>query len=183
MVLARLLVAGQADHRHGVPPVDEILRRPAEILQGPGPDREDAPAGVEQHEFFPRHRGEISEEPLLHRLLLPFLQAQPRGRLGDVRKGSKLIFRHGRRLDGVHEGQELVADVAVGVVQDGPVDKIAPVEPFHRVPVEPDPQGRPAEKGEDAAHAGEELAVDDDVEAQFPHFPDCGKAVADEPPE
>ena len=140
------------------------------ISQGPGPDGQDAPARVEQHQFFARNGGEIAEQPLAIVPSSPSCRRIAGASFGTSSKEPILFLGTVVRFDGVHEGQELVADVAIGVVQDGPVDEIAPVEPFHRVPVEPDPDGCPAEKGKDAAHAGEELAVDDDVEAQFPHL-------------
>jgi len=71
--------------------------------------------------------------------------------------------------------------VAVGVVEDGAVDEVTPVEPLHGVPVKADPDRSPGAPGEDAAHPGEELAVDDGVEAHLPHAADRGQAVPRKP--
>jgi len=121
------LVFGHPDDGHGVSPIHERLRRLGEGLEGPGPDGQDSPAGVQQHQLLAFHGGEVAVQSFLHRLLFAFPQAHGGGCLRDAVVGLELVLRHRARVDGIDEGQELVADVAVGVVQDGPVDEVSPV--------------------------------------------------------
>ena len=67
----------------------------------------------------------------------------------------------------------------IGVVENRPVDEIAAIEPFLGVRVEADPDGRTAQKAQNAADPVEQFAVDDRVEADAahvqPHPDDVGK--------
>ena len=61
---------------------------------------------------------------------------------------------------------ELLRQMRVGVVHHPAIDERPAVEAFLRVAEEPDAHRRAGQKREDAADAGEQLAVDDDVERQ-----------------
>ena len=57
----------------------------------------------------------------------------------------------GGGFNGLYQGQKLVGDMLVRVVEHRTVHKIAAVQSFLGVGMKPDPDGRPAEKRKNAA--------------------------------
>ena len=74
-------------------------------------------------------------------------------------------------LQSVHQGDELQADVAVGVVGNGGIEKRAPVQTLLGVRCETSFQTRTAAIGQQGTDAGKQFAVDHRVQLQSPQAP------------
>jgi len=158
-------VLWEADEADGMAVLNETVAKLLKMFEGPGTDRQDSAAGVDENERLGLKGGEICVEFGDPAADFRFTDAFGSGRR---RRGRRKQFYagNGNGFDGGSQIEKLVRHVAVGVIKDGSRQERTAVETFLGVGVEANANRRAGEKRENAAEAGEEFAVDDDVSAQ-----------------
>ena len=139
----------------------------------PGADRQQPPACVKQHPLGRAHE---------HRMVA----VQGLGEAGHVAMAEMhlqarvqrfvvqhhgLGARHGVALQGIDQGHELQADVAIGVVGNGRVEKRATVQTLLGVRRETRFQPSTAAVSQQSTDAGKQFAIDHRIELQGPQSP------------
>ena len=87
---------------------------------------------------------------------------------------------HQRRTLGLNrlgEGQKLLGNMLIRVIENRPIDEPTSIESLLRVGVEAHTPRGAGEEREDGAHAGKKLAVDDGVDAQAPKRSHRGESI------
>ena len=147
----------------------------------PSADGQQAATGVHQHPLRRGHQGRVVAAQGLG------IVAQLAGRKhqrqtavgGHGVHGHTFAARAVAGTNGIDQGQELLADVAIGVVGNGRVHERAPVQTLLGVRREARTPTRPTGIGEQGADAREQFAVDHRVQAQLAqlahHPPDVGQ--------
>ena len=167
--LAERLVALEADDTNRITLLKEMIGYAVIVLEWPGTDGQNTAAWVDQHQRFAGNGREIRFESGRFAGDFTFVKDQDRRHNGLIgRQG--FAGRMGGRVNRVDHGQQLMAQVTVGVVHHRIGQVAAAVEAFLRMGFETDQNRGAGQIGDQAADSGKQLAVDNDIKTQSAHF-------------